>query len=55
MTFLYNRQLHPEEKDLAKQLADKSGGKYAEQQIENQMALMNLTENGQTFDRGDEP
>ncbi|WP_116136922.1 hemagglutinin repeat-containing protein [Trinickia diaoshuihuensis] len=45
---LYNRQLHPEEKNLAKQLAEKSGGKYTEQQIEDQMAQMNMTEGGQT-------
>jgi filamentous hemagglutinin len=45
---LYNRQLHPQEKTLAKQLADKSGGKYTEQQIAEQQALMNLTANGQT-------
>ena|GEM_PF-6410614 len=45
---LYNRQLHPEEKALAKKIADASGGKYTEQQIEDQMAQMNMTEGGQT-------
>ncbi|WP_184064635.1 hemagglutinin repeat-containing protein [Paraburkholderia sp. CI2] len=44
----FNRQLHPEEKTLAKQLADKSGGKYTEQQIEQQLAQMNLTTGSQT-------
>ncbi|MEX3970880.1 hemagglutinin repeat-containing protein [Paraburkholderia caribensis] len=44
----YNRQLHPEEKTVAKQLADKSGGRYTEQQIEQQMGQMNLTTGSQT-------
>ncbi|CAG4898087.1 hemagglutinin repeat-containing protein [Paraburkholderia gardini] len=44
----FNRQLHPEEKTVAKQLADKSGGRYTEQQIEQQMAQMNLTTGSQT-------
>ncbi|SAL63983.1 filamentous hemagglutinin outer membrane protein [Caballeronia arvi] len=43
---LYNRQLHPEEKTLAKQLADKSGAKYTEQQIEDQMRIMGGTIGG---------
>ncbi len=43
---LYNRQLHPEEKTLAKQLADKSGGKYTQAQIEDQMRLMGVSVDG---------
>lgn len=42
----FNRQLHPEEKTLAKQLADKSGGKYAQAQIEDQMRIMGVNVNG---------
>ncbi|MGF6645033.1 hypothetical protein [Paraburkholderia sp. GAS82] len=42
----FNRQLHPEEKTVAKQLADKSGGKYTEAQIEDQMRIMGATSNG---------
>jgi hypothetical protein len=42
----YNRQLHPEEKTLAKQLADKSGGKYTQAQIEDQMRIMGVSVNG---------
>ncbi|MEX3949954.1 hypothetical protein AB4Y40_19645 [Paraburkholderia sp. EG287B] len=53
---LYNRQLHEDgkaqEKTLAKKLADESGGKYTEQDVENQMAMMNLTVNGQTESGG---
>ncbi|WP_433706302.1 hypothetical protein [Paraburkholderia sacchari] len=53
---LYNRQLREDgtakEKTLAKQLADASGGKYTEQQIAEQQALMNLTANGQTESGG---
>ncbi|MGF6572677.1 filamentous hemagglutinin [Paraburkholderia sp. GAS333] len=49
---LYNRQLHPQEKPLAQQLAAKSNGQYTEQDVENQMALMNLTVNGQTESGG---
>jgi filamentous hemagglutinin len=47
----FNRQLHPEEKTLAKQLAEKGGGKYTEQQIEDQMRLMGATINGK-FESG---
>ena len=43
----FNRQLHPEEKTLAKQLAEKSGGKYAQEQIEEQMRIMGVSDNGQ--------
>ena len=35
----YNRQLHPEEKELAKMLAGKSNGKYTAEQIEAQLRL----------------
>ncbi|WP_201697559.1 hemolysin [Paraburkholderia hiiakae] len=42
----YNRQLHSEEKTLAKQLADKSGGKYTQAQIEDQMRIMGVSDNG---------
>jgi filamentous hemagglutinin len=52
----FNTQLHQDnkaqEKSLAKKLADASGGKYTEQDIENQMAQMNLTVNGQTESGG---
>ncbi|OXI21286.1 hemagglutinin repeat-containing protein [Burkholderia sp. AU15512] len=36
----FNRQLHPDERVLAKQLAAKSGGKYTLEQIEDQMRIM---------------
>jgi len=36
----FNRQLHPDEKTLAKQLAEKSKGKYTQAQIEDQMRIM---------------
>ncbi|NKJ46836.1 hypothetical protein CIC12_08805 [Burkholderia sp. SG-MS1] len=49
---LYNRQLHAKEKTLAQELADESGGKYTEQQIEEQMAQMNLATSGQTESGG---
>jgi len=42
----FNRELHPEEKTLAQQIAQKSGGKYTEAQIEDQMRLMGATVNG---------
>ncbi|MGS0897431.1 hemagglutinin repeat-containing protein [Burkholderia stagnalis] len=42
----FNRQLHPEEKTLAKQLADRSGGKYTQAQIEDQMRIMDTSVNG---------
>lgn len=35
----FNRQLHPEEKELAKMLAMKSNGKYTAEQIEAQLRL----------------
>ncbi|WP_153076405.1 hypothetical protein [Paraburkholderia bonniea] len=48
----FNRQLHEDSKakaqTLARKLAEGSGGKYSEQDIENQMARMNLTVDGQT-------
>ncbi|MGU3777821.1 hypothetical protein [Burkholderia metallica] len=42
----FNRQLHQEEKTLAKQLADRSGGKYTQAQIEDQMRVMGISVNG---------
>ena|SRR5471032_6192 len=42
----FNRQLHPEEKTLAKQIADKSGGKYTQAQVEDEMRIMGATVNG---------
>ncbi|MCP3706223.1 hypothetical protein M3I54_04360 [Paraburkholderia sp. CNPSo 3274] len=42
----YNRQLHPEEKMLAKQLADESGGKYTQAQVEDQLRIMGVSANG---------
>ncbi|WP_146063944.1 hemolysin [Mycetohabitans endofungorum] len=45
----FNRQLHPQEKALAQQLAEKSGDKYSQQQIEDQMRQMSMTEGGQTY------
>ncbi|WP_260858626.1 hypothetical protein [Paraburkholderia sp. BCC1885] len=52
----FNRQLHEDskaqEQTLAKKLADESGGKYTEQDIENQMARMDLTVDGQTESGG---
>jgi filamentous hemagglutinin len=53
---LYNRSLHEDskakEQTLAKKLADESAGKYTPAQIEDQMAQMNLTANGQTESGG---
>ncbi|WP_082088689.1 contact-dependent inhibition toxin BcpA [Burkholderia sp. USMB20] len=46
----FNRQLHPEEKTLAKQLAEKSKGKYTQAQIEDQMRIMGVD----TFANGHE-
>jgi len=43
---IYNRQLHPEEKTLAQQIAQKSGGKYTTAQVEDQMRIMGATVNG---------
>ncbi|MEX3977780.1 hypothetical protein AB4Y45_02220 [Paraburkholderia sp. EG287A] len=48
---LCNRQLHPEEKTLAKQLADGSNGKYTQAQIEDQMRIMGVSANG-TYESG---
>ncbi len=39
---------------MAKKLADESDGKYTEQQIEDQMALMNLTVDGKTYYGGNQ-
>ncbi|WP_081080195.1 contact-dependent inhibition toxin BcpA [Burkholderia cepacia] len=43
----FNRQLHPDEKTLAKQLAEKSKGKYTQAQIEDQMRIMGVSVDGQ--------
>ena len=43
-----NRQLHPDEKTLAKQLAEQSKGKYTQEQIEEQMRGMSMTTKGIT-------
>uniref|UniRef100_UPI001642121F hemagglutinin repeat-containing protein n=1 Tax=Burkholderia gladioli TaxID=28095 RepID=UPI001642121F len=43
----FNRQLHTEEKALAKQLAEKSEGKYTQAQIEDQMRVMGVSVDGQ--------
>ncbi|MEX3949948.1 hemagglutinin repeat-containing protein [Paraburkholderia sp. EG287B] len=49
---LYNRQLHvdrdpyKDERTLAKQLADKSGGEYTQAQIEDQLRIMDMCTNG---------
>lgn len=47
---MYNRQLHQDsaakEKTLAKELADKSGGKYTQEQIEDRMRIMGGTIGG---------
>jgi filamentous hemagglutinin len=42
-----NRQLHPSERQKAKELAAKSGGKYSAEQIEEQMRLMGNARTGQ--------
>ncbi|WP_448645313.1 hypothetical protein [Pseudomonas mediterranea] len=38
----YNRQLHKEDRELAQQLAARSGGKYTVEQIEEQLRLSNV-------------
>ena len=38
----YNRQLHPDEKALARRLAEQSGGKYTAEQIEEQLRLTSI-------------
>jgi filamentous hemagglutinin len=42
----FNRQLHPEEVTLAKQIADKSGGKYTQAQVEDQLRIMGVSVKG---------
>jgi filamentous hemagglutinin len=42
----FNRQLHPEEKTLAKRIADKSGGQYTQAQVEDQLRIMGVSVNG---------
>jgi filamentous hemagglutinin len=43
---LYNRQLHPEEKTLAKYIADQSNGQYTQAEVEDQMRIMGVCVNG---------
>ncbi|CAB3802179.1 hypothetical protein LMG28688_05523 [Paraburkholderia caffeinitolerans] len=43
---LYNRQLHPDERKLAKDIADKSNGQYTQAQVEDQMRLMGMCTSG---------
>ncbi|MEX3977777.1 hemolysin [Paraburkholderia sp. EG287A] len=43
---LYNRQMHSEEKTLAKRLADNSGGLYTQTQVEEQMRIMGVSTDG---------
>ncbi|MCG1046315.1 MULTISPECIES: hypothetical protein [Mycetohabitans] len=45
----FNRQLDLQEKALAQQLAEKSGGKYSQQQIEDQMRQMSMTDGGPIY------
>ncbi|KFX63431.1 hypothetical protein [Paraburkholderia fungorum] len=47
----FNRQLHPEEKTLAKQIADKSGGQYTQAQVEDQLRIMGVSVSG-TYESG---
>ncbi len=49
---LFNRQLPPEEKILAKQLAEKSGGQYTAKQIEDQMRIMGVQVSGKGHESG---
>ncbi|PLZ03203.1 filamentous hemagglutinin [Burkholderia sp. WAC0059] len=39
---LYNRQLHPDERTLAKHIAQKSAGQYTQEQVEDQMRIMGM-------------
>ncbi|MFA9439655.1 hypothetical protein ACDA63_08465, partial [Uliginosibacterium sp. sgz301328] len=56
MADLYNRQIHPEEKDLARELAQKSGGKYSAKEIESALALAdNVTLGEKAFEDGKQP
>ncbi|WP_275795180.1 hemagglutinin repeat-containing protein [Ralstonia syzygii] len=49
----YNRQLHPDERQLAKKLAANSNGRYTVQQIEDQMRLSDLVDmNGKVVESG---
>ncbi|CAG9168486.1 hypothetical protein LMG23992_01153 [Cupriavidus laharis] len=49
----YNRQLHPDEKQLAKKMAANSGGKYTTEQIEAQMRLSDRVDmNGKVLEYG---
>ncbi|GLC91833.1 hypothetical protein Tamer19_12410 [Cupriavidus sp. TA19] len=49
----YNRQLHPDEKQLARKMAANSGGKYTAEQIEAQMRLSDRVDmNGKVLEYG---
>ncbi|WP_446718161.1 hemagglutinin repeat-containing protein [Cupriavidus sp. OTU4895] len=49
----FNRQLHPDEKALAKRMAENSGGLYTVEQIEAQMRLSSLVDmNGNVLESG---
>jgi len=53
MADAYNRQLHPEERDLAKRMAVNSNGKYTVEQIEAQMRLSSRVDmNGKVLESG---
>lgn len=49
---LNNRQLHPNERALAKRLAQKSGGKYTTEQIENALRTAGNTKTGESVVAG---
>ncbi|MCO5412415.1 hemagglutinin repeat-containing protein [Ralstonia mojiangensis] len=49
----YNRQLHQQDKDLAKKVVAASGGRYTLAQVEDQMRLSDLVDmNGQVVESG---
>ncbi|VVE03495.1 Hemolysin [Pandoraea horticolens] len=42
----FNRQLHPDERTLAKSIAAKSNGRYTKEQVEDQMRIMGVSQVG---------
>lgn len=48
MVDTYNRQLHPDEQQLAKELAKKSGGKYTEKEIADALRWANNRDKNET-------
>ena len=48
----FNRQLHEDDKIQGKKLAKQQGLSYTEADINNQQALMNMSEGGQTYEGG---